>query len=62
MSMMEQTLANNWNRWAYTDYGTDTSYTYGDVAKMIARLHQLFRQLGLEPGNKIALCERNCAH
>jgi long-chain acyl-CoA synthetase len=29
---------------------------------MIARLHQLFKQLGIEPGNKIALCDKNNAH
>ena len=29
---------------------------------MIARLHQLFRQLGIEPGNKIAICDKNNAH
>ena len=59
--MVEQTLKNNWNYPAYTNYGTDEHYTYGDVAKMIARLHQLFQQLGIEPGNKIALCDKNHA-
>ena len=62
MSMMENTIVRNWTRSAYTNYGTGESYTYGDVAKMIARLHQLFLHLGLEPGNKIALCDKNNAH
>lgn len=61
IEMVEQTLKNNWNYPAYTNYGTDEHYTYGDVAKMIARLHQLFQQLGIEPGNKIALCDKNHA-
>lgn len=60
--MMENTLKRNWDRPCVTNYGTDESYTYGDVAKMIARLHQLFRQLGIEPGNKIAICDKNNAH
>ncbi len=60
--MMENTLKQNWNRPCVTNYGTGESYTYGDTAKMIARLHQLFRQLGIEPGNKIALCDKNNAH
>ncbi len=60
--MMENTLKRNWNRPCVTNYGTDESYTYGDVAKMIARLHQLFRQLNIEPGNKIAICDKNNAH
>ena len=59
--MMEKSIINYWDNTAYTNYGTDQSYTFADVAKMIARLHSLFRQLGIEPGNKIALCERNCA-
>ncbi len=62
IGMMENTLKQNWNRPCVTNYGTDDSYTYGDVAKMIARLHQLFRQLGIEPGNKIAICDKNNAH
>ena len=62
ISMMESTLKRNWNRSCVTNYGTEVSYTYGDVAKMIARLHQLFRELGIEPGNKIAICDNNNAH
>lgn len=62
MSLMEQTIKQNWARSAYTNYGTEVSYTYGEVAQMIERLHHLFRQLGLEPGNKIALCDKNSAH
>ncbi|MBO4673167.1 MAG: AMP-binding protein [Bacteroidaceae bacterium] len=60
--MMETTLQRNWERPCVTNYGTGESYTYGDTAKMIARLHQLFKQLGIEPGNKIALCDKNNAH
>ena len=62
IGMMENTLKRNWELPCVTNYGTGESYTYGDVAKMIARLHQLFKQLGIEPGNKIALCEKNNAH
>ena len=60
--MMENTLRQNWNRPCVTNYGTGESYTYGDAAKMIARLHRLFRQLGIEPGSKIAICDKNNAH
>lgn len=62
IGMMENTLRINWARPCVTNYGTGESYTYGDTAKMIARLHDLFRQLGIEPGNKIALCDKNNAH
>ncbi len=62
IGMMENTLKRNRERPCVTNYGTGESYTYSDVAKMIARLHQLFKQLGIEPGNKIALCDKNNAH
>lgn len=61
-SMMEKAIIANWDQPAYTNYGTDLTYTYGDVAKMIARLHDLFRSLDIEPGCKIALCDKNSAH
>lgn len=60
-SMMEKTLKANWDRPAFTNYGAGQSYTFSEVAKMIARLHTLFRALGIEPGNKIALCDKNSA-
>ena len=62
ISLMEKTIRKNWTLPAYTNYGTGETFTYGDVAKMIARLHRLFQQLGIEPGNKIALCDKNNAH
>lgn len=62
MSLMEKAIVQNWTRKAYTNYGTGECYTYCDVAKMIARLHKLFRGLGIEPGCKIALCDKNNAH
>ena len=62
LSMMEHVFQRYWKLSAYTNYGTGESYTFGEVAKMIARLHQLFKQLGIEPGNKIALCDKNHAH
>lgn len=60
--MMEKAFKISWDKPAYTNYGTDQSYTYGDVAKTIARLHDLFHKLGIEPGGKIAICDKNSAH
>ena len=37
IGMMENTIRRNWQRPCVTNYGTEESYTYGDVAKMIAR-------------------------
>lgn len=61
-AMVKSTFQKYWSLPAFTDYGTDRSYTYGEAAQMIERLHDLFRQLNLAPGDKIALCEKNNCH
>lgn len=42
----------------YEGYG----YTYGELAAAIAKYHVFFREAGIEKGDKVALCGRNCAH
>lgn len=61
-AMMARAFTQFWEMPCYTNYGTDLTYTYGDVAKMVARLHQLFRQLDILPGDKISLCDKNNSH
>lgn len=51
----------NWLHSALTDY-KGTSYTYGDVACQIAKLHLFYEKSGIKPGDHIALCGRNCSH
>lgn len=62
LDLVERTLRDNWNAPAYTDYGTDINYTFGDVAKKIASLHQLYADLGIKTGDKIALCDKNSSN
>lgn len=45
---------------ALCDY-QGASYTYRDVAGIIEEYHQFFNALGLEKGDKVALCARNSA-
>ncbi len=53
-------LKNNWERPAFTDLGSHpASMSYKDVARKIAKLHILFREAGVKPGDKIALCGKN---
>lgn len=47
-----------WDLPALTDLGSST-LTYKDVARKIAKLHILYKEIGLTPGDKIALCGRN---
>ena len=60
--MMESAIRYGWEMEAYTDYGTDVSYTYADVGRMIAALHRLFADLGIKPGDKISLCDKNSSN
>ena len=40
---------------ALTDYGRNNTLTYFAFAERIARMHEVFRELGIEKGDKIAL-------
>ena len=62
MGLIEDSIKKSWNHIAYTDYGTPLTYTYGDVAQKIAALHLLFKDLGINPGDKIALCDKNSSN
>ena len=57
---IEQSLRDNWERPALSDYH-GTTLTYKDVARKIAKLQIAFKHAGLKPGDKIALCGRNSA-
>ncbi len=59
MRLIELVIRDNWNRVAFEDYGGATQFTYAEAAREFARLHDYFRELGLEPGDRIALCDRN---
>jgi len=55
----ENSFKKNWELPALTDYKGDTSYTYGELAREIAKLHLLFSELGIEKGDKISLVGKN---
>lgn len=58
---LEESIKENWLLDALTDYKGST-LQYKDVARKIEKLHILFENAGVKPGDKIALCGRNCAH
>ena len=47
-----------WDQDSMSDYGVST-LQYKDVARIIEKLHILFEQSGVKPGDKVALCGRN---
>lgn len=60
-SYIEQSIINNWEKDALTDYKGAT-LQYHDVARKIEKLHILFENSGVKPGDKIALCGRNSSN
>jgi long-chain acyl-CoA synthetase len=62
LEYFQKTTKNKWSDLAMKDLDGNTSYTYGELANEIARLHTTFRIMGVKPGEKIALCGRNCAN
>ena len=62
LSYLEETMRSQWNRLAMTDIDGEHKYTYADLAREIARLHVTWRECGVQPGDKIAICGRNCAN
>ena len=61
IELIEQSIRNNWNQDALTDYKGIT-LQYKDVARKIEKLHILFEHIGIKPEDKIALCGRNSAN
>lgn len=61
ISYIEKSVVENWNLDALTDYQGAT-FQYKDVARKIEKLHILFENAGIAPGDKIALCGRNSAN
>lgn len=57
---VEESIVNNWEKDALTDYKGAT-LQYHDVARKIEKLHILFENSGVKRGDKIALCGRNSA-
>lgn len=47
---------------AMEDFGTNISYTYRDMAVVIAKLQIFFKKIGLKQGEKVAFCGRNSSN
>lgn len=58
---IEESIVNNWNLNALTDYNGIT-LQYKDIARKIAKFHIAMEEAGIKPGDKIAICGRNGAH
>jgi len=62
IKLYEQALRDNFELPALSDYGTDISFTYEDLAVEIEKIHILFAEQGIRPGDAIALVGKNSAY
>ena len=56
--ILENTIKTNWNRYSLSDYG-ENHFQYKDVARIIEKIHIVFRECGIREGDKISLCGKN---
>ena len=57
---LQEAMKSNWERPALANYRGET-FTFGEVATQIAKLHVLYEAIGLKKGDKVALCAKNSA-
>lgn len=59
-AILEASVCRNWERPSLSDYKGST-YSFSQVAEMIAKLHILFEAAGMKQGDKVAICGKNSA-
>ena len=62
IKLYEKSFRENFDFPALADYGTNVNYTYGALAKEIAKLHILFKECNLKEGDKISLVGKNTSN
>ncbi len=60
-ALIENAIRNNWNLMSLSDMG-GMNYQYKDVAEWIAKVHILFEEAGLRPGDHVAICGKNSSN
>ena len=60
LTRLEEAIKSNWQRPALGNYRGEL-FTFGDLAKQIAKFHVFFKSIGLKKGDKVALCAKNSA-
>ena len=61
IALIEKSIKKNWDANSLTDY-KGVTYQFKDVARKIEKLHIIFEESGIKPGDKIAICGRNMSH
>ena len=59
IELFEKSFHKNWDLPGLDDYQDGKAYTYGQLAAEIAKVHILFKELGIKKGDKVALIGKN---
>ncbi|MBO4499074.1 MAG: AMP-binding protein [Bacteroidaceae bacterium] len=59
--LIQDSIVKHWNLEALSDYKGKTLF-YRDVANGIAKLHIIYEETGLKPGDRIAICGKNSSY
>ena len=62
IKIYENSFRKNWELEAVTDYGTTNTLTYAQLAENVAKVHLIFQQAGVAPGDKVAVMGKNNAN
>ncbi len=62
IQLYENSFSQNWDLPALSDYTSEISYTYGEMAHQIARLHLLYEAAGVKKGDKVAVFGKNSSN
>ncbi len=57
--MFEDSFRHNWNEPCFTDYESNKTLTYAQVAEQIEKLHIIFQKSGIQKDDHVALIGRN---
>ena len=61
IKIYEQSFREHWQLPVLSEYGKNNTVTYGEFAEEIAKIHLLFETIGLQQGEKVALCGKDSA-
>jgi long-chain acyl-CoA synthetase len=62
IKLYEESFVKNFDIPALSDYTSDVSYTYGEMARQIARLHLIYEVSGVKKGDKVAVFGKNSSN
>lgn len=60
LERFEEAVKKNWSQYGLSNFKGE-SFTFGEIATEIEKLHIIFRENGIKKGDKIALCSKNNA-